>query len=184
MSASRSHKKVVTKLSLWAVGMFGFALFVMPPLYDLFCEITGIGIRPAERYEAAPAAVDYSREVSVSFAATNNEQMPWRFEPIDSKVVVHPGERYEVKFYAKNLTDQDMIGQAIPGLVPFSASDYFHKTECFCFNSQPLAAGEEIEMALVFIVDPELPRSIKSLVMSYTLFDITPAAADTVAQLQ
>jgi cytochrome c oxidase assembly protein subunit 11 len=184
MAAAQSHKKLVTKLLVWAVGMFGFALFVMPPLYDLFCEITGVGIREAERYEATPVAVDTSREVSVIFAATNNEEMPWRFEPMQSKVVVHPGERYEVKFYAKNLTDRDMIGQAIPGLVPFSAGDFFHKTECFCFNNQPLAAGEEAELALVFVIDPELPRSINSLVMSYTLFDITPATADTVAQLQ
>mgnify|MGYP000085455740 CR=1 FL=1 len=184
MPAASIHKKLVVKLFVWAVGMFGFAVFIMPPLYDLFCEITGIGIREAERYEAAPVAVDYSREISVTFAATNNEQMPWRFEPMESRVVVHPGERHEIKFYAKNPTDRDMIGQAIPGLVPFSAGDYFHKTECFCFNSQPLAAGEEAELALVFIVDPELPPSIKSLVMSYTLFDITPAAADTVAQLQ
>jgi cytochrome c oxidase assembly protein subunit 11 len=105
MAAAQSHKKLVTKLLVWAVGMFGFALFVMPPLYDLFCEITGVGIREAERYEATPVAVDTSREVSVIFAATNNEEMPWRFEPMQSKVVVHPGERYEVKFYAKNLTD-------------------------------------------------------------------------------
>ena len=66
-----------------------------------------------------------------------------------------------------------MVAQAIPNVLPNNAADYFHKTECFCFNSQPLAAGEQAELDLVFIIDPDLPVSVNTVTLSYTLFDIT-----------
>jgi len=77
-----------------------------------------------------------------------------------------------------------MVSQAIPSLVPNNMADYFHKTECFCFDNQPLAAGEQAELKLVFIVDPDLPASVNSMTLSYTLFDITDRTAFPVAQIQ
>ena len=50
---------------------------------------------------------------------------------------------------------------------------YFHKTECFCFERQILMPGEELEMAMRFIVAPELPRTVQSISLSYALFDVT-----------
>ena len=38
-----THGNLVVKLLLVAAGMFAFGVFAMPPLYDKFCEITGIG---------------------------------------------------------------------------------------------------------------------------------------------
>ena len=66
-----------------------------------------------------------------------------------------------------------MVAQAIPSVSPFSAAAYFHKTECFCFNQQPLEAWGEAEMPLVFIVDRDLPPAVKTITLSYTLFDVT-----------
>jgi cytochrome c oxidase assembly protein subunit 11 len=45
-----------------------------------------------------------------------------------------------------------MIGQAVPSVVPPQAAEFFHKTECFCFNSQVLEPGETLEMPMRFIV--------------------------------
>jgi cytochrome c oxidase assembly protein subunit 11 len=98
--------------------------------------------------------------------------------------VVHPGEAREVVFYAHNRTGEDMLGQAIPNVLPNNAADYFHKTECFCFNNQPLAAGESAELALVFIVDPDLPASVNTVTLSYTMFDITDRTLVQVSQVQ
>ena len=100
------------------------------------------------------------------------------------KVVVHPGEPTEITYFAHNTTSEDMVSQAIPSLVPNNMADYFHKTECFCFDNQPLAAGEQAELKLVFIVDPDLPASVNSMTLSYTLFDITDRTAVPVAQIQ
>jgi cytochrome c oxidase assembly protein subunit 11 len=110
--------------------------------------------------------------------------MPWDFSPRVTEVVVHPGEAKAVTFYAKNRTSKNMVAQAIPNLTPFSATNYFHKTECFCFNQQPLNAWDEIDMPLVFIVDKDIPKSVNTITLSYTLFDITESTNDlTVAQL-
>jgi cytochrome c oxidase assembly protein subunit 11 len=99
-------------------------------------------------------------------------------------VVVHPGEQKEIVFYAKNLTGMDMVGQAIPNVLPNNAADYFLKTECFCFNNQPLAAGDDAELAVVFIIDPDLPASVNTVTLSYTIFDITDRGSMQVSQLK
>ena len=184
MSETTIHRSVLVKSLIGVVVMFMFAIFVLPPLYDLFCEITGIGGKTGDAYTATDIKVDSSRQVEVQFVATNNATMPWEFYPVEHKVFVHPGESKEIVFYAKNLTGKDMVGQAIPNVLPNNAADYFHKTECFCFNNQPLAAGDEAELAVVFIIDPDLPASVNTVTLSYTIFDITDRVPMQVSQLQ
>ena len=66
-----------------------------------------------------------------------------------------------------------MIGQVIPSVSPGRGAEYFHKTECFCFEQQKLLAKEKIDLPVKFIIDPALPKDIGSLSLGYTLFDIT-----------
>lgn len=169
--------KLVAKLLVTVVGMFVFAVWIMPPIYDVFCDITGLNGKTGEQYQAVSAEVDKSRTLTVQFFAANNETMPWEFKPMLKSIKVHPGEEIEVKFYAKNNTSRDMVGQAVPSLVPYKAAEYFHKTECFCFNNQPLKAGESAELPLRFIVDLDVAKSVRTITLSYTLFDITQSAA-------
>jgi cytochrome c oxidase assembly protein subunit 11 len=88
---------------------------------------------------------------------------------------VVPGKMYETTFFAGNITSESMVAQAVPSVAPFHAAEYFHKTECFCFEQQELAGGDQLDMPLRFIVDPEMPDSVKTLTLSYTLFDVTEA---------
>ena len=182
--ATVSVRKTLVKSLATVVAMFLFAIFVMPPLYDAFCEITGIGGKTGGPYVAETSGIDESRTVRVQFVATNNGDMPWDFAPGIFEVTVHPGEPTPVHFIARNTTDRDMVSQAIPSVVPNSAAQYFHKTECFCFNQQPLAAGEEAELPLVFIVDRDLPSAIHTITLSYTLFDVTNRALGAVSMTQ
>jgi len=170
------------KLGATVVGMFIFAIFIMPPMYTLFCDITGLNGKTGGQYDATQNnyGVDKSRKIKVQFIANNNEQMPWEFRPIDTSIIVHPGEPAVIKYYAFNPTDKDMTGQAIPSLVPYKAVSYFHKTECFCFNSQPLLAGESAELGLSFIVDVDIPKYVKTITLSYTMFDITEAKQEAI----
>ena len=184
MANYSSHRGVLIRSIIGAIAMFMFAIFVLPPLYDLFCEITGIGGKTGGAYTATEITVDTSRQVEVQFVATNNATMPWDFYPVEHKVLVHPGESKEIVFFAKNLTGKDMVGQAVPNVLPNNAADYFLKTECFCFNNQPLAAGEDAELAVVFIIDPDLPASVNTVTLSYTIFDITDRVPVQVSQLQ
>lgn len=186
MANNNGHTKrkignTVVRSTVGAVLMFVFAVFVMPPLYDLFCEVTGIGDKTASKYEGAVSAIDESRTIKVQFIATNEATMPWDFEPNTFEVEVHPGEATRITYYAKNRTRRDMVAQAIPNIVPTSAVKYFHKTECFCFDQQPLQAGQEAEMPLVFIVDRDLPRAINTITLSYSIFDVTDMYSNDVA---
>ena len=173
---------IVSRLVALALGMFAFAFWVMPPLYDLFCEVTGLNGKTGGRYTAVPAAVDTSRSVTVRFIATNNSDMPWEFKPADFSIKVHPGEAVTTHFIAHNPTGEIMVGQAVPSLVPYNAANFFHKTECFCFNQQILAPNERAELGLQFIVDQDVPKAVNTITLSYTLFDITSDAAERVAE--
>lgn len=173
--ATPNHKRTVLKSLLAVVGMFGFG-FAMVPLYDVFCDITGLNGKTGGRYEQTAAEsmeVDQSRVVRVQFTTSNNENMPWEFRPMVHEIKVNPGELTEVNFFAKNTTGNTMVAQAVPSLSPSRGTDYFHKTECFCFNQQALKSNEEILMPMRFVVDPALPKDVPVLTLSYTLFDTT-----------
>jgi cytochrome c oxidase assembly protein subunit 11 len=156
---------------LIVIGMFGFG-FAMVPLYDVFCEVTGLnGKTSGGRLDSTTMmSVDTSREIEVEFLASLNDGMPWAFEPKQRKVTVHPGQTARITYVARNLTDHAIIGQAVPSVAPGRAGNYFQKTECFCFTEQKLEAGEEKEMPVIFVVDPELPEDVNQLALSYTFF--------------
>lgn len=173
-----NHSKTVFKSVLAVVAMFGFG-FALVPLYEVFCELTGINGKTNGRVEANRLdnlEADLSRSVRVQFITHNNESMPWQFKPMQYELVVHPGQMVEARFFARNRSNQEMTAQAVPSLSPSQGTNYFHKTECFCFNSQTLAANESIEMPLRFVVDPALPKELSVLTLSYTLFDISESA--------
>ncbi|MEH6548552.1 MAG: cytochrome c oxidase assembly protein [Pseudomonadales bacterium] len=173
----KAVSRTVAKLVLATVAMFGFG-FALVPLYDVFCEITGLNGKTVNRaYEAVDVQVDESRVIKVQFIATNNDGMTWEFAPAKSIIRVHPGELAETTFFAKNPSDQPMTAQAIPSVQPLRAAQYFHKTECFCFNQQNLAAGETADMPLKFIIDQDLPKDVKTITLSYSLFDVTERMA-------
>ncbi|MFQ3209506.1 MAG: cytochrome c oxidase assembly protein subunit 11 [Colwellia sp.] len=168
-----NNNKTVKKLLLVVIAMFGFG-FALVPLYDVFCDITGLNGKTNSTAVAYTASsVDESRTVRVQFITRNAKGIPWKFEPVVNEIDVHPGEMKLVSFYAKNNASYDIIGQAVPSVSPGLAANYFHKIECFCFTQQPLVAGTEVEMSLQFYVDLELPADIKTLTLSYTLYDIT-----------
>ncbi len=173
MALSPANKTIV-KATATAVAMFAFVFWVMVPLYNVLCKVTGLnGKTDPVPYTAVPAAVDTSRTITVQFLATNNKGMNWDFKPSTYQIKIHPGEVGSLSFYVRNPGGKDMVGQAIPSVSPFQATDYLHKTECFCFTAQPLGAHEEKVMPLKIIVDQDLPKHINKLTLSYTLFDIT-----------
>ncbi|MFV8818936.1 cytochrome c oxidase assembly protein [Haliea sp. E17] len=172
----------VIKLVAVAVCMFAFVFVVMVPLYNVLCDALGINGKPSgEAYTSVQAGIDDSRTVTVQFIARNNDGMLWEFEPSVTAMKVHPGASNETVFFAFNPLPEAMVGQAIPSISPSRAAEYFHKTECFCFHQQPLEAKTSAELPLQFIVDQALPADIRTITLSYTLFDVTDMADDGVA---
>ena len=166
-----ANTRVVRRLGIAVVAMFGFG-FAMVPLYDVFCDITGINGKTGriETEAALSQKVDEDRLVTVEFLATVNSELPWEFKPMIRRIKVHPGEVTEVNYFARNKTDKLVAGQAIPSLAPGLAAKYFNKTECFCFTRQTLQPNESKEMPLRFVVDPQLPEEVRTVSLSYTFF--------------
>ena len=168
-----NNSKVIKKLVLVVFAMFGFG-FALVPLYDVFCDITGLNGKTNDvAVVYADDGIDTSRTVKVQFITRMAKGIPWQFEPVVNEISVHPGEMKFVDFYAKNLSQHDIIGQAVPSVSPGLAAGYFQKIECFCFTQQPLKSGEEVKMGLQFYVDLEIPKEINTLTLSYTLYDIS-----------
>jgi cytochrome c oxidase assembly protein subunit 11 len=167
------HRGLILKLSAFGLGMFAFA-YAMVPLYNTLCEVTGLNGKTGGRMRASQVdTIDTTRKIRVNFMVTNNESMPWTFQGPSASVEMHPGEVKRVDFYAHNPTTIDMVGQTIPSVAPGEAARYLKKTECFCFDEQPLKAGEAATMPVIFFLDPRIPAEIEELTLSYTLFDIT-----------
>ena len=175
----KATRGLVARLTLVAVGMFGFG-FALVPLYDVFCDLTGINGKTGRLDQASAEAtqVDESRWVTVEFVANVSSGLPWTFRPDERRIRVHPGEVAETVFFARNTTSVDGVGQAVPSVAPSLAAKYFSKTECFCFSQQPLNAGELKEMPVKFIVDPRLPKDITTITLAYTFFESKQPAVE------
>ena len=169
-SGEVNNKKIITRLLFAVIGMFGFG-FALVPLYDVFCDVTGLNGKTGGQITLSDTMkVDTSREVKIEFVASLNEEMPWEFRPTTNTVKVHPGEPTRIEYVAINKTNNKIIGQAVPSVTPGLAAQYFQKTECFCFTEQVLEAKEEKIMPVIFVVDPELSEDVKEITLSYTFF--------------
>lgn len=167
-----SNRALTARLLLFAVGMFAFGFLVLPPLYDVFCDITGFGGRGNSTAFAAVEQPDVTRTVRIQFVTTVNEYAPWSFAADLDSMNVHPGKMYFATFSATNRSDKPLVAQAVPSIAPIAANKYFKKIECFCFTSQEFAANQTRALPLQFIVDPELPEYVDTITLSYTLFKI------------
>jgi cytochrome c oxidase assembly protein subunit 11 len=143
-------------------------------MYDAICEFTGLnGKTSSEAADANNAVVQEEREVTIQFLADTDPAMVWDFKPNTFSMKVHPGQIHKVDFHVRNPASHLIVGQAIPSVAPANATPYFKKTECFCFNSQELEGGKEMDMPLIFYVDPDLPKSVRTITLSYQLYDIS-----------
>ncbi|MFZ2507046.1 MAG: cytochrome c oxidase assembly protein [Steroidobacteraceae bacterium] len=172
-SDGMSNRGLVARLLLMTAGSFAFG-FALVPLYDVFCEVTGIGTRGQLSRAAAPGDTvpDVNRTVVVEFTASVPDGGRWEFAPVVASMEVQPGRLYEARYSAHNLADRETTGQAVPSVTPLRAGKYFRKTECFCFTPQKFARGEQREMLVRFIVDRELPPGIDRLTLSYAFYDV------------
>jgi cytochrome c oxidase assembly protein subunit 11 len=164
------HRSLVLALSGLVVGMFGFG-YLLVPLYDVFCEITGLNGKTAAAAAVVTEAPDESRLVTIEFTGSLNQGAPWEFHPVASSMEVHPGKAYVANFYARSRVDRAATGHAVPSVAPGVAAKYLLKTECFCFEEQVFGPREEKEMPVRFVIDPDLPAHVDTLTLSYTFFE-------------
>ncbi|KAJ1919718.1 Cytochrome c oxidase assembly protein cox11, mitochondrial [Tieghemiomyces parasiticus] len=171
-----------TKFLLYSVAviisLIG-ATYASVPLYRLFCSVTGVGGTPnTDTIRRNPEQLkpkDRSRPLRITFSASTSDTLHWSFIPQQREVHVVPGETALAFYTAKNLGEDDIIGVATYNVTPLKAGAYFNKLQCFCFEEQRLAAGEEVDMPVFFFIDPEfaddpLMRDVDTITLSYTFF--------------
>jgi cytochrome c oxidase assembly protein subunit 11 len=171
------NRKLVRQLWLFAAGSFAFG-FALVPLYNVLCDVTGFGdrtrLRQATQIVEAP---DENRTITIEFMSTAPTFGQWEFRSEVDSIEVHPGRLYEATFVARNLRAQAITAQAIPSVAPLLATQYFHKTECFCFTPQLFEAEQVRDLTVRFIVDPKLPSNIDRLTLGYAMYDVQSSAA-------
>lgn len=174
MTIKNKIKKTTYSLVFFTILMFGFG-YAMVPLYDVFCQITGLNGKTQRVVENnLLSEYETDRKVKVRFDANINGDLPWSLKPKEKIMEVQPGKFYEATYIVVNKFNKDVTGQAIPSVSPSVASLYFKKSECFCFVNQLLRAGEKQEMIVRFEVDKDLPKDVEALTLSYTFFKVKP----------
>jgi cytochrome c oxidase assembly protein subunit 11 len=165
------HKELSLKLAALTVAMFAFG-FALVPIYNVFCDLTGLGGRTASAVETVVEQAGVDRKVRLEFIASVDRTAPFEFRPTVGSMEIQTGQLYEATYWAKNLTHSPIVGQAVPSVSPGLAASHLKKVECFCFTEQKFAADEGREMGVTFMIDPALPEHIDTLTLSYALFAV------------
>jgi cytochrome c oxidase assembly protein subunit 11 len=174
MSVAAANRRMLVKLSVVAVGMFGFG-FALVPFYKAICDVTGINSLVKRESRPVNTQVDRSRTVTFEFDA-NTQGSAWRFAPVQRSVSVHPGEMVVIEYEVTNRSNVPIVGQAIPSYGPQVAAEYVRKLECFCFSQQLLQPGEVRRMPVQFVLDGSVPPEVNTITLSYTFFEVNAAA--------
>jgi cytochrome c oxidase assembly protein subunit 11 len=169
---ARTIRRTAFFCALTACFMVG-AAFAAVPLYDLFCRVTGFGGTPM--VGTAPSAVTLERTIHVRFDANVAPGLKWRFLPETPQVTVKIGETKTIFYKVRNEGETATTGIASFNVQPEQAGAFFTKIQCFCFTEHTLQAGEEMDSAVVFYVDPALAsdanaKGIHTITLSYTYF--------------
>jgi cytochrome c oxidase assembly protein subunit 11 len=171
------NRRMVGKLVVVTGLMFGFG-YALVPIYRTICDALGINVLSRAELQfvdnGAAAArntqVDTSRTVTIEFDA--NARGPWDFKPAQASIDVHPGEIATVMYRFRNRQNRTMAAQAFPSYAPSAAMAHFKTVECFCFTEHVLKPGESKEWPVVFVIDPKLPKDVRTITLSYTFFEV------------
>ena len=172
---SRKNARTGMLAIIGALAMLGLG-YAAVPLYDLFCRVTGFAGTTQVASEAdanAAAAAGTMREISIRFDASTARDMPWAFKPTQSTDTIRIGQRDIATYTARNDSSEPITGTATFNVEPAQAGKYFNKIQCFCFTEQTLEPGQEVNMPVLYFVDPailedEVIGDIEQITLSYT----------------
>ncbi|WLR96249.1 cytochrome c oxidase assembly protein [Shinella sumterensis] len=163
---------VVAMCCSFVIGM-GAMAYAAVPLYEMFCKVTGYGGTTQRVEQASDVVLDQT--IKVRFDANVAPGLPWTFTPVQREIELKIGETVQVFYKARNNASRPTTGQATFNVTPEATGAYFNKVQCFCFTETTLKPGEEMEMPVVFFVDPEIVKPVETkgvhtITLSYTFF--------------
>lgn len=177
------------KVAMACGGLFTVmvgAAYAAVPLYDLFCRVTGFGGTTQVADGASAVVID--RKITIRFDGNVNPNLPWAFKPAQRAVTMKMGETAQLSYFAENTGDTPTVGTSTFNVTPLEAGAYFNKIACFCFTEQALAAGETVEMPVVFFVDPDMDKDpeldhVREITLSYTFFPVETPVQPVAARI-
>lgn len=177
---SRANKRIAIACVAFFSSMIGLA-YASVPLYELFCRVTGYGGTTQVAETNTGTVLD--QKMTIRFDANTNG-IGWDFGPVDRQVEVRIGEIKQVAYHAENSASVASTGTATFNVTPQAAGAYFNKMECFCFTETTLEPGEDLDMPVVFFVDPAIVdakelKGVSTITLSYTFFPIDADPVET-----
>ena len=164
------NKKVIFIITF--VGMLMLSLsYAAVPLYDIFCRVTGFG-GTTQIASSAPGSTGHPK-INIRFESNITDSLNWDFYSKTKTVKIPMGEEKTIYYFAKNLSDEPIVGTATFNVTPAKAGQYFMKIDCFCFVEQLLNPGESMNMPVTFFIDPDLYKDenvqeVNEITLSYT----------------
>ena len=164
------NKKVIFIITF--IGMLMLSLsYAAVPLYDIFCRVTGFG-GTTQIASSAPGSTGHPN-INIRFESNITDSLNWDFYSKTKTVKIPMGEEKTIYYFARNLSDEPIVGTATFNVTPAKAGQYFMKIDCFCFVEQLLNPGESMNMPVTFFIDPDLYKDenvqeVNEITLSYT----------------
>ena len=164
------NKKVIFIITF--IGMLMLSLsYAAVPLYDIFCRVTGFG-GTTQIASSAPGSSGHPN-INIRFESNITDSLNWDFYSKTKTVKIPMGEEKTIYYFAKNLSDEPIVGTATFNVTPAKVGQYFMKIDCFCFVEQLLNPGESMNMPVTFFIDPDLYKDenvqeVNEITLSYT----------------
>ena len=97
---NKEAKKTLTRLVVAVPLMFAFGCALVP-LYNVFCEVTGINGKIFQSEHNDKFISEEGRPIALQFISKNNENMPWVFKPSEQVMEIQTGKYHSATFYVK-----------------------------------------------------------------------------------
>ena len=164
------NKKVIFIITFIGILMLSLS-YAAVPLYDIFCRVTGFG-GTTQIASSAPGSSGHPN-INIRFESNITDSLNWDFYSKTKTVKIPMGEEKTIYYFAKNLSDEPIVGTATFNVTPAKAGQYFMKIDCFCFVEQLLNPGESMNMPVTFFIDPDLYKDenvqeVNEITLSYT----------------
>lgn len=163
------------KITLIPIGMFAFG-FALVPLYDVFCEITGVnGKNFSTQVESDPLTQQEAEKqnliVDLRLTADPDSRDHWKLKPDKNIIAIQAGKMIKTHYQLTNPTDKPITIRAVPSVAPGHWAQYLVKIECFCFDEQHIPANGTVELPLQVTLSASTPGEVNHLTLSYRIYE-------------
>lgn len=175
--SNHAEKKLsVWKIALIPVVMFGFG-FALVPLYDIFCEVTGLNGKnftvSSLMAESVSSDSAFSGEgAMLKFLADADSRDTWGLKPEKKSLNIQAGKMITTYYEITNFSDKKITVQAVPSVAPGEWAQHLVKIECFCFTNQVIEANATVKLPLQVTLSAKAPEEVNHLSLSYRIYPI------------